>query len=43
MASAVKDWLDLLDGLYPGSWAEPGGRVGFQAGDPNTDPLGERR
>lgn len=43
MASAVKDWLALLDTPYPGWWTEPWDRVGLQVGDPNTNPFGERR
>lgn len=31
----VRDWLALLDALYPQSWAEPGDRVGLQVGDPH--------
>jgi dinuclear metal center YbgI/SA1388 family protein len=33
MAAAVKDWLALLDGFYPRSWAEAWDRVGLQVGE----------
>jgi dinuclear metal center YbgI/SA1388 family protein len=33
MAAAVKDWLAMLEGFYPRSWAEPWDRVGLQVGD----------
>jgi dinuclear metal center YbgI/SA1388 family protein len=33
MATAVKDWLALLEGFYPQAWAEPWDRVGLQVGD----------
>jgi dinuclear metal center YbgI/SA1388 family protein len=34
MTPLVRDWLTLLDGLYPTSWAEPWDRVGLHVGDP---------
>lgn len=33
MTPLVRDWLTLLEALYPAPWAEPWDRVGLQVGD----------